>query len=642
MDDQKIKRQYGLWDSPVTPISLARGMSFPDVAWDSGQALAWLENRDNRGVLVLQPPDGQAPRDLNSEYSVRGKVGYGGGEFTLGHGLAYFADAASGRIYRQPLAGGAARPVTPAFGAYAAPKLSPDGRWLVLVHTYEGQDTLEVVDAAGQLRPQVLVSGEDFYMQPAWHPAGDRLAWIAWNHPNMPWDGTLLRLGTLRFEAGSLPVLQEVVNLAGGERTSVFQPEFSPDGRYLAYIADPGGWGQLYLHELATGQVRQLTQALAEHGAPAWIQGLRRYAFSPDGKQLYFLRDEAGFTSLWQIDLDGGQEQRLALDPAYTQLAQIAVSPDGGRIALLATGGSTPLRVITITAPGHPQAASNPGQDGIHVWRRSASEDVPAAEYSEPEPVAWEGMDGGTAYGLFYPPHSQHFASAGKPPLVIHVHGGPTSQVRSGFNPQAQFFATRGYAYLEVNFRGSTGYGREYQDALSGNWGVYDVQDAVSGGRALAGQGRVDPGRLVIIGGSAGGFTVLKALEDYSGFFKAGICLYGVSNQFSLAADTHKFEARYSDQLLGPLPEAAELYRERSPIFFADRISDPIAVFQGEIDPVVPRSQSDEIVAVLQRRGVPHIYHVYPGEGHGFRKVETIEHFYKTVDQFLKQFVIFA
>ncbi len=251
-------------------------------------------------------------------------------------------------------------------------------------------------------------------------------------------------------------------------------------------------------------------------------------------------------------------------------------------------------------------------------------------------------MDGGNVHGLFYPPVNPAFEGSGVPPLIVRVHGGPTSQAFNAFNSQAQFFTSRGYAVLDVNYRGSTGYGREYRNLLRGSWGIYDVQDAVSGAGYLADQNRADRARLVIIGGSAGGFTVLKALEDFPGFFKAGICLFGVSNQFTLAAETHKFEAHYSDTLLGPLPEAAQIYRERSPIFFVNKIQDPIAIFQGEIDTVVPRKQSDEVVASLQRRGVEHVYHVYPGEGHGFRKAETIEHFYQAVDQFLRQYVIFA
>jgi dipeptidyl aminopeptidase/acylaminoacyl peptidase len=222
------------------------------------------------------------------------------------------------------------------------------------------------------------------------------------------------------------------------------------------------------------------------------------------------------------------------------------------------------------------------------------------------------------------------------------VHGGPTSQVRAAFSADVQFFATRGYVVLDVNYRGSTGYGRAYMEALRGQWGVHDVDDAISGARYLIEQKLADPGKLVILGSSAGGFTVLRALTVQPRFFKAGVCLYGVSNLFTLAADTHKFEQRYLDSLLGPLPEAAAIYRERSPVFQADKIVDPLVIFQGETDEVVPRAQSDAIVESLRRRGVPHQYHVYPSEGHGWRKAETVEAYYTAVEKFLKLFVLFA
>ena len=251
-------------------------------------------------------------------------------------------------------------------------------------------------------------------------------------------------------------------------------------------------------------------------------------------------------------------------------------------------------------------------------------------------------MDGEPTFGLYYAPQNEAFEGIGLPPLVVLVHGGPTSQRVASFNGGAQFFTSRGYAVLDVNYRGSTGYGREFRNKLRGSWGVYDVQDSVSGVRALIDQKLVDPARIIIMGGSAGGFTVLKALEDYPGFFKAGICLYGVSNQFTFAAETHKFEAQYDDYLLGTLPQAAEIYRKRSPLFYVERIRDPMIIFQGEEDKVVPRAQSDEVVASLERRGIPHEYHLYPGEGHGFRKTETIEHMYKAIDKFLQQYVIYA
>jgi len=636
MNNNPIKRQYGLWESPIQPVSLARGIIFSRVGWNEDGTFVWLEIRSDRGVLVVQPPGSQAFRDLNSDFSVRAKVGYGGGDFTVGKGSVYFIEAESGRIYRQSLQTGTAKPITPEFGRAASPALSPDGSWLLFVRSYEGQDTLEIVDSDGKHWPGKLVAGEDFYMQPAWHPSGGQCAWIAWNHPNMPWDGTFLRVGDLKYSKDGLPTLSKASTVAGGENISVFQPEFSPDGRRLAYVSDMTGWWQIYLYDLESGEHRQLTHTEAEYGLPAWAQGMCTYAFAPDGERIYYLQNLSGFNSLWKYDLKTDKEERIALEEIYTGLDQISLAPDGRQIALVASGGTQPPQIITV------QESESQVPANVHVWRRATSEELDADAYSQPEAVQWQGMDGGKVYGLLYPPNNPGYEGIGLPPLIVHIHGGPTSQVRNVFNPRAQFYTSRGYALLEVNYRGSTGYGRSYRDILRGNWGVYDVQDAVSGAQHLSNLGHVDAERIVIMGGSAGGFTVLKALEDYPGFFKAGICLYGVSNQFTLAAETHKFEAHYSDSLLGPLPEASALYHERSPIFFVDKIQDPVAIFQGDIDNVVPRKQSDEVAASLQRRNIPHIYHVYPGEGHGFRKAETIEHFYRTVEQFLKQYVIFG
>lgn len=626
-----IQRQYGLWDSPISPISLARGIGFSDLAWNQDGTLVWRENRSDRCVLVVLGPHGEAPRDLNNDYSARAKVGYGGGDFTVGRDQVYFAEDQSGRLFKQPLDSGPARPITPEFGRYAAPTLSPDGRWLLFVHSYERRDSVGIVDADGELWPGKLVWGDDFYMQPAWHPDGERIAWIAWNHPNMPWEGTYLRMGKLKFGDRGLPVLAETQTIAGDRHVSIFQPEFSPDGRFLSYVSDETGWWQLYIYDLDRSEARQLTSEPADHGMPAWIQGMRTHAFGPDGKFIYFIRNREGFASLWRIASDGESPERLPVDEAYTWLEQIAVSPSDSRVALVASGGRTPPRVITY-------------QDGrgVQVMQRGTPEDVSIKAYSPVEPISWQSLDGEQVYGLYYPAHNPRFQGQGSPPLIVSIHGGPTSQARASFNPRAQFFATRGFAVLEVNYRGSTGYGRNYWRALNGNWGVYDVEDAVSGARHLASSGKVDGGRLVIMGGSAGGFTVLQALENYPGTFQAGVCAYGVANQFSLVADTHKFEERYSDSLLGPLPEAADLYRERSPIFHTEKIKDAIIVFQGEDDQVVPRAQSDEIVASLERRGIPHEYHLYAGEGHGFRKTETIEHYYRTVVKFLKQHVIYT
>ncbi|HEY8497904.1 MAG TPA: prolyl oligopeptidase family serine peptidase [Limnochordales bacterium] len=639
-------RPYGMWPSPLTPARVAAAVRLTDVAWEpSGRSLVWHEERSGQGVVVAVEPDepASAMRDVTAGQSVRARVGYGGGDFAVGPGVVYFVGD-GGRIYRQPLSRGTARPITPGFGAAASPAPSPDGRWVVYVHSYERRDVLAVADAEGRGWPQVLVEGDDFYMQPAWHPSGRLLAFVSWRHPHMPWDSSVLWLAHLELPEpgrGGLPRVVRLEAVAGGDGVSVFQPAFSPDGRWLAYVSDEGGWGNVHLYDLAERRGAPLLAEPAEHGRPAWRQGMRTLAWSPDGRRLFYLRSREGFTQLWACDVESRQAGRVGgpeggpLAP-YTALEQIAVSPADGRVALLASSPSLPWRVLTLE-PG-----AGAGALKAAVWRRSEPEELPESFFSRPEPRRWPTSGGAEAFGLYYPPSHPDFQGSGPPPLIVRVHGGPTSQAEAEWSPGVAFFTSRGYAVLEVNYRGSTGYGRAYRDALKGQWGVYDVEDAVSGARAMVEAGLADPQRLVIMGGSAGGYTVLRALVTHPGFFKAAVCLYGVSNLFTLAAETHKFEERYLDSLVGPLPEAAARYRERSPALFAERIQDPIAIFQGEEDQVVPKNQSDAVVEVLRRRGVPHEYHVYPGEGHGWRRRETVEAFYRAVESFLLRHVVFA
>lgn len=629
----KERRMFGLWSSPVSPKSLAATLRLGDPCWDTdGKTLAWLEGRSDRGLIVVQE-NGGADRDLTpGGMSVRAMVGYGGGDYTLSHGVAYFVNQSDQRIYRQELAGGLPRPITPAFGAASSPTVSPDGRWLVFVHTYEDIDSIAIVDTEGRYWPSKLASGRDFYMQPAWHPSGQQLAWVEWDHPNMPWDGTELRLGKLTFPADGPPALESAETIAGGREAATYGPVFTRDGQGLIYACDEPGWWHLFRRDLAAGVTTQLTNGEAEFAEPAWQQGMRRYAVTGSGR-IVAIRNKDGFNTLVSIGPDGELRDESARHEGYTALAYPAASGAHETVAFVASGGQQPARIITIDFAGEAPA---------QVRRRSETELVPATALSKPEPVSWTSFDGEQAHGLYYPPASERFESDGAPPLIVMMHGGPTSQVQATWDARAQFFATRGYAVLLPNYRGSTGYGREYMLKLRDSWGIYDVQDAKTGAEALAERGLADRSRLVIMGGSAGGYTVLQSLVDLPGFYKAAICLYGISNQFTLASDTHKFEARYLDSLLGPLPEAAARYRDRSPLFHADRIVDPICIFQGDIDRVVPREQSDAIVASLRARGVPHEYHVYEGEGHGWRKSETIEDFYTKCERFLRQYVLFA
>lgn len=626
---------FGLWPSPITPGSLAEGKRLDGVAFDSdGRTLVWLEGRSGKGVLVAQTigDGGDSPRELTAELSVRAEVGYGGGDFTVYGGYVYFVVHRTGRIFRQSLARGAARPITPAFGAASSPAVSPDGRYVVYVHHYEDRDLVAVVDAEGQGWPQILAAGHDFYMQPRFSPDGRHFAYIAWDHPNMPWDGARLYLAAIERDGRGLPRLGSPQIVAGGVDTSAFQPEFTSDGKQLVYVCDESGWGRLNVYDLAAGAQRTLTPEGVEYATPAWVQDLRTYALSADGKSAIAAANERGFQQLRRIDLASGDSRPVAELAGYSEIAAVVSSPSDKRIAFIASGSTLPPRIVM-----HDFAS---GQ--THVVARSTGETVPAAALARCEPLSWTTAGGETAHGLFYPPASDRFAAAGPPPLIVYVHGGPTSQVKAGWRAEAQFFATRGYAVLCVNYRGSTGYGRAYMLRLRGNWGVCDVEDSVSGAEHLAASGRIDRSRTAIMGGSAGGFTVLQTMVEQPEAFAAGVCLYGVANQFALAADTHKFESRYLDTLLGPLPEAAAVYRERSPVFRAAKIRRPLAVFQGSVDTVVPQNQSDEIVAALKRNGTPHVYHIYEGEGHGWRQRETIEHFYKAVDEFLKRHLIFA
>jgi dipeptidyl aminopeptidase/acylaminoacyl peptidase len=611
---------------------MAGAVRLDDVQWDSdGRRLVWLETRDGRGSLwCADVAAGEAPRELTpGDLAVRGRVGYGGGEFTVAAGTLVFAEAASGRLFRQSLDGGSPRPITPAFGAAAAPALAPDGRHLLYVHSYEGVDCIAVADSEGRQWPQRLATGHDFYLWPCWHPAGDRIAYVAWDHPAMPWDSTTLYLADLD-QSGPLPTLTATRPIAGGPATSIFQPTFAPDGRYLAYVSDLDGWWHVYVHDLATGEQRRLTEGAAEHGQPAWAQGLRTLAWGRDGKRLYYLRNEGGVRRVCVQPVDGGPAQTLSDGEGYTWFAQPAASPTADALAGIASAPATPPRVMLA--------------DGARsrVVRRSSGELVPAARLAGALPVTWTAGSG-TVYAVLYLPPGYVPGGAGdRPPAVVRVHSGPTDQAVAAYSPEVQFLATRGYAVLEVNYRGSTGYGRAYTQALRGEWGAYDVADAIGAARYLATAGIADPARIVIMGGSAGGFTVLAALCQAPELFRAGICRYAVTNLFTLAADTHKFEAHYLDGLVGLLPETAARYRERSPLLNAEKLVTPLLIFQGAEDKVVPPEQAEQLVAALRRRGVPHAYHLFPGEGHGWRRAETIEAYYRAIEAFLRQYVIYA
>ncbi|MFZ3069543.1 MAG: S9 family peptidase [Anaerolineaceae bacterium] len=623
MPQTKQELPFGLWPSPITPAMIGQGIRLNDVQWvPNSDMLVWCQSLSGKSSLFCKPRD-EAPWDLTGERSPSGGVGYGGGEFTAGRDGVVFADK-NGRLYHCPYQAGSPRALTPAFGRCAAPAISPDGKQVLYVHTYEDTDVLALANLDGNSWPVILAQGADFYMQPVWSPNDKAIAWVEWDHPNMPWDGTRLMFALLD-DANSR--LAETHSLDGDAGTPIFQPSFSPDGRLLAYVSNRGEWDQLMVLDLETGERQALIQEKSLL-PPAWGQGLRCLAWTPEGNGLYYIENNQAQTSLHRVDLYTGSTEKIPTDP-FTIIEQISVSYSG-ELAFMAESPVLPARILTLK------------DEGIHTVARSLSDSIAAEDLPKPQPIQWTSSDGAQVYGTYYPPANRKFTAVGAPPVIVYIHGGPTSQSMVGFSLDTAFFTSRGYGYFVVNYRGSSGYGRSYRDAMRGHWGEIDLIDTVEGAQALVNQGLADPTKLVIKGGSAGGYTVLNALVHYPGFFKAGLCSYGVSDLFSLDMDTHKFEAHYNVSLIGELPGAAQKYHDFSPIFHADKIRDAIAIFQGTDDKVVPQGQSESIVAVLKANKVPHEYHLYQGEGHGFRKSESLIDFYQSVDRFLKQYVIFS
>lgn len=621
----KLRAAYGTWQSPVTTALVANAARLNDVLW-AGDVLVWhIQNGTQHSLYAQHGHD--APLEIGSGKMASGKIAYGGGALAVHpNGTVVFAGT-GGRLYRTTVGGGAVRTVTPGFGGPGGLAISPDGEMVAYGFTYENNDALMLADLAARQFPRKLYAPGDFVMNPVWHPDGRHIALMTWDQPNMPWDACEIHLLTLddRLEVA------DVRTVAGGPEVSAIQPAFSPDGRLLAYISDETGWWHIYVHDLDTGQTRRVTGGEAEYGGPQWVSGLRYFAFTPDSRAIIARRSVDVTHSLWRIDLAGGGETPLLENTPYVHFEQVGVSASG-RIAVIASGPEHPNVIVSCNADG----------GDLRIHERTVHTVFAPGSLSVPEHLTFPTRDGGESHALFYPPANLRYEAPGLPPVIVLMHGGPTSAVQPRFEAQTQFFATRGFAVLALNFRGSTGYGRAYMKMLRHRWGDIDLTDALDGLSHVAQQGRVDASKAIIMGGSAGGYAVLQALVDYPGTFKAGVNLYGVSDQFALVKDTHKFEARYSDFLLGPLPESAARYRDRSPLFHADKIRDALIVFQGVDDNVVPQNQSDKMVELLRARGVPVEYHVYAGEGHGFRKPETIDHYLKAVLAFLERTVIYV
>lgn len=605
---------YGSWRSPISSDLIVRGVvGLKDTALDDGDVY-WLESRPGeggRGVIVHRSPDG-ATRDVNPPpFDARTRVHeYGGGDFVVHDGTVFFSNFEDQRLYSvRP--GGDPGPLTADVARRYADMTVDAARGRLLAvredHTAGGEPANEIVAISlADGSETVLVSGNDFYSSPRPSPDGRRLAWLAWDHPNMPWDGTELWAAGLDGEGA--PVDAE--RLEGGPDESVFQPEWSPDGT-LHFVSDRTGWWNLY--RLAGGAAEPLCPMEAEFGLPQWAFGMSTYAFlSPT--RIACIPIERGVFRLGILDAETGELAEV--ETPYSVVSSLRADAGSGGLLFRAgspTDSTCIVRLDTVS--------------GEHeVLRRAGDLEIDAGYLSVPETVEWATEGGLTAHGYFYPPaNKDHVAPEGeKPPLLVLSHGGPTGMTLPNLDLEIQHRTSRGFAVLDVNYGGSTGYGREYRQRLDGMWGVVDVDDCENGARYLAERGLVDGGRLLIAGGSAGGYTTLCALT-FREAFAAGASYYGVSDASALAEETHKFESRYLERLIGPYPERADLYRERSPIHHTEGLSCPVIFFQGLEDEVVPPNQAETMFEALKAKGLPVAYVPFEGEQHGFRRAENIK-----------------
>src|SRR6266852_2836661 len=615
MSNQQIA-PYGSWKSPITTdLIVSDSIRLGAIVLD-GDDIYWSEGRPSevgRNVIVRRSANGSitdmTPPPLNARTRVHE---YGGGAFTVSDGVIYFTNFTDQCLYRQTLSS-EPEPMTAVLEKrYADMIVDRRRKRLICVcedHTkMEGEavNTLVTIplDSDGHHGLQTLTRGNDFYSTPCLSPDGSRLAWLTWNHPNMPWDGGELWIAELDTDGS----IKRSERIAGGLEESIFQPQWSPDG-VLYFISDRSGWWNLYRWH--NKQVEALCEKAAEFGRPQWVFGQSTYAFVSPQRLICWYADKEG-THL--ANLDTTTRELTPLEVSYTSMTEIRAI--GAYIVFLGGSRSNPAAIVKLDL----------ATGSTEELRRASSISLDPAYISPAQPLEFPTEHGQTAYAYYYTPRNADFKADTdeQPPLLVISHGGPTSAASSALNLEIQFWTSRGLAVLDVNYGGSTGYGRAYRERLKGQWGVVDVDDCVNGAKYLVERGEVDDKRLAITGGSAGGYTTLCTLT-FRDLFKAGASHYGISDLEALARDTHKFESRYEESLVGPYPERRDLYRERSPIHFTDRLSCPLIVFQGLEDKVVPPNQAEMMVAALRAKGLPVAYVPFAGEQHGFRKAENIK-----------------
>ena len=608
--DSRSPMPCGTWPSPIAAADLARASISLNYVQSTQGEVYWIESRPAEGgrYVLMQAGAAGEPRQLTpTGFNVRTRVHeYGGLPYLASGETVYFCHFDDQRLYVQR---GSSTPVpqTREGYRYADFALDSAGARLFAVredHTGSGEPRNAIVCRAAAGGEDALLFGDsDFVAYPRVSPDGGRIAWIAWNHPDMPWDSTTLYVAELASGA-----LATVTAIAGGAGESVMEPRWGADGT-LYFLSDRSDWWNLY--RARAGRVERVLALAADFATPLWTLGQSNYALTGDGRAIARYGVDA-HDRLGLIELDSGRLTELEVP--FSGISNLALLDSRTALAIAATPVEDAALVRIDLASGR-----------YRVLRSSGSLSVPAGYISVPEPMAYPTLDDRTAHAFYYPPRNPQYSipAQEKPPLIVKVHGGPTSHSKPEFALAAQFWTSRGFALLDVNHRGSSGFGRAYREQLNGNWGVVDVGDAVAAVRYLVAAGRVDPRRVAIRGGSAGGFTVLAALAFHD-VFSAGANYYGVSDLEALAQDTHKFESRYLDRLIAPLPQGRAVYEARAPIRHLEHFRAPLITFQGSEDKVVPPGQSRAIVEALRGRGVTAEYLEFEGEQHGFRRAENI------------------
>ena len=610
---------YGSWKSPITSdliVGGSIGLSQPLI---DGPNIYWVEMRPTEGgrnVIVRRDAAGAITDVTPPPFNARTRVHeYGGGDYAVGGGNVYFSNFTDQRLYVQR-AGAPPEAITRAGEfRYADAIIDRTRERLICVredHSVAGREavnTLVRVQLDGsETAGDVLVSGNDFYSSPRLSPDGSRLAWLTWNHPNMPWDGCELWIG----ELGADGFIATSKRVAGGPDESIFQPEWSPNGK-LCLVSERTGWLNLYQIDLAEpgASAEPLAEMEAEFGMPQWVFGMSHYAFD-SAERIVCAYVQNGISRLALIDVRAKQLEPI--DCPYTDLRYVRVA--AGVAVMRAAAPTEAASIVKLDLATR----------AFEVLRRSNSLQIDAGYLSTPRAVEFPTAGGLTAHGFYYPARNRDYVGpvAELPPLLVLSHGGPTSANAMVLSLSIQYWTSRGIAVLDVNYGGSTGYGRAYRERLKDNWGIVDVDDCANGARDLVGKGEVDGKRLMITGGSAGGYTTLCALT-FRDTFNAGASHYGVSDAEALAKETHKFESRYLDGLMGPYPARRDIYVARSPINFTERLSCPTIFFQGLEDKVVPPNQAETMVEALRAKGIPVAYLPFAGEQHGFRQAKNIK-----------------